>query len=412
MQFRPKILIVDDNTRNLIALEEVLKETDSELLRAQNGNEALKATLNHEFALAILDVQMPGMNGYELAEHLRGVEKTRRLPVIFLTAVYRDESHMFKGYRAGAVDFITKPYNPEILRGKVNTFLALDRQVQEIQQAREELRAHRDHLDELVRERTIALTETNERLRKEIGERRLTEEALREKTAALERSNMELEHFAHVASHDLQEPLRKIIAFGDRLKMKCADSLDDRGRDYISRMHNAALRMRNLIESLLEFSRVTTHARPFQQTDLNRVLAGVLSDLELKIAERQAEIEVGALPTIEADSRQMGQLFQNLISNALKFHREGVPLEIKIGHQDLGPDGVRLTVRDNGIGFDMKYLDRILKPFQRLHTKSEFSGVGIGLSICSKIVQYHRGTLQAESLPGEGAAFIITLPRS
>lgn len=229
--------------------------------------------------------------------------------------------------------------------------------------------------------------------------------------AELERSNQELQQFAYVASHDLQEPLRKVIAFGDRLKTGNAAALDEKGTDYLARMQNAALRMRQLIEDLLTFSRVTTRGSPMQEVGLNEVMESVLGDLEQSILESGAEVEVETLPPVKADKVQMGQLFQNLVSNAIKYRKPDLPPRIEItGATTPGTGLVEIRVRDNGIGFDEKYLDRIFIPFQRLHTREEYSGTGIGLAICKKIVERHAGSIGAKAQPGRGAVFIVTLP--
>ncbi|GAB4558442.1 MAG: hypothetical protein Tsb0017_13900 [Geothermobacteraceae bacterium] len=243
---------------------------------------------------------------------------------------------------------------------------------------------------------------------------RQAERALRLQAKRLEESNRELEEFAYVASHDLQEPLRKITAFGDRLEAKCAEGLGETGRDYLARMRGAAGRMQTLISDLLNFSRVTTRARPFEPVDLNEVVRGVVGDLEVRIAELGAELRIDKLPTIDAESLQMRQLFQNLIGNALKFHRPDVRSVVSVAAEELThADGawVRLTVADNGIGFDQKYVEKIFGVFQRLHGRSEYEGSGIGLAICQKIVRRHGGTITAHSKEGEGATFIIDLPR-
>ncbi|MBS1795689.1 MAG: PAS domain S-box protein [Acidobacteria bacterium] len=267
---------------------------------------------------------------------------------------------------------------------------------------------------------------------RDVTQRRQDEERLRVYTNKLERSNRELQDFAYVASHDLQEPLRKVQAFGDRLDRKCAAELGVEGRDYVNRMRNAANRMQNLINDLLTFSRVTTKIQPFKPTDLRKVCEDVVSDLEVRIEQTGGRVEIGALPTIDADPLQMRQLLQNLIGNALKFHRPDVgPVvriyaqavestgasfclngeEIRVGDADPAADGVcRLVVEDNGIGFDEKYLDRIFTVFQRLHGRSEYEGSGIGLAVCRKIVERHGGTITANGRPGEGAKFYINLP--
>jgi light-regulated signal transduction histidine kinase (bacteriophytochrome) len=235
----------------------------------------------------------------------------------------------------------------------------------------------------------------------------------------LARSNEELQQFAFIASHDLQEPLRKIKTFGERLQITCRDSLNEQGRDYLQKMQNAALRMQTLIEGLLTLSRVTTRAQPYVPVNLTQIIQEVLSDLEVRIQQTQGQIEVGELSIIQADPLQMRQLLQNLIGNALKFHRQNQPPVIKIygqflnNHiQDFSVDNAyyQIIVEDNGIGFAEKYLDRIFHVFQRLHGRSEYEGTGIGLAICRKIIERHHGTITAQSQPGQGSKFIITLP--
>ncbi|MFN6568266.1 PAS domain-containing protein [Dendronalium sp. ChiSLP03b] len=234
----------------------------------------------------------------------------------------------------------------------------------------------------------------------------------------LARSNEELQQFAFIASHDLQEPLRKIKTFGERLKTTCGDSLNEQGRDYLERMQNATLRMQNLIEDLLTLSRVTTRTQPFVLINLAEIAQEVLSDLEVRIQQSGGRVEISELPTIKADPLQMRQLLQNLIGNALKFHRQQVPPIVKIygqllNHQSdkvaVGSEMCEIVVEDNGIGFEEKYIDRIFNIFQRLHGRQEYEGTGIGLAICRKIVERHHGSITAQSKPGQGAKFIVIL---
>lgn len=253
---------------------------------------------------------------------------------------------------------------------------------------------------------------------RDITDRKRAEDELRSLAASLEASNRELDHFATVASHDLQEPLRKIQAFGDRLKSRYDDVLDERGQDYLERMESAASRMRALIDNLLALSRVTTKGQPFTPVDLEEVAHAVVSDLELLIGDNGGRVEIAELPTIEADPLQMRQLIQNLIANSLKFSREGVPPVIKLYSEEVpSTDGsgheaesARVVVEDNGIGFEEKYLDRIFTVFERLHGRSQCAGTGMGLAICKKIANHHGGDITARSAPGEGATFIVTLP--
>lgn len=257
---------------------------------------------------------------------------------------------------------------------------------------------------------------------RDITERKVAEEKVHEFSARLERSNRELEDFAYVASHDLQEPLRKVAVFGDRLKTKYGPALAGEGMDYLERMQKATARMQTLISELLSFSRVTSKSQPFVPVDLAKVVQEVIADLEARIEQVGGTVNVGALPTVEAEPLQMRQLFQNLIGNALKFHRpdekpvvkiEAAVLRDKIRREQT--DGtlrstVRLTVTDNGIGFDEKYHDKIFQVFQRLHGRETYEGTGMGLAITRKIAEHHGGEIQAKSKPGEGATFIVTLP--
>lgn len=242
-----------------------------------------------------------------------------------------------------------------------------------------------------------------------------SEEKLRQLAAQLERSNRELADFAYVASHDLQEPLRKIIVFGERLKELNA-SLAPESADYLNRVQKAAGRMQVLINDLLAFSRVTTKAQPFTTVNLAEAAGGVLEDLEGRIELVKGRVELGALPVIDAEPLQMRQLLQNLIGNALKFRRPEVAPMVKVEAQIIPhPDSpeqklCRLTVSDNGIGFEEKYLDRIFNAFQRLHTRNEYEGTGMGLAIVRKIALYHGGDITARSQPGEGSTFILTVP--
>ncbi|MBN2475501.1 MAG: PAS domain S-box protein [Pirellulales bacterium] len=257
---------------------------------------------------------------------------------------------------------------------------------------------------------------------RDISQRKKAEDEQARYAAELERSNQELEQFAYVASHDLQEPLRKIRTFSDRLEVKCADQLDETGRECIDRMQSAAERMQTLIEGLLTLSRVTTRGRNFERVDLGEIAREVVSDLEVQIERVGGRVAVGKLPVIQADPLQMRQLLQNLIGNALKFRRPEAPPVVKIhgrfvegrkqreaGASLLG-ERCRIVVEDNGIGFEIRHLDRVFGVFQRLHPRDVYDGTGIGLPICRKIVERHGGSITAESVPGGGSTFEVVLP--
>jgi signal transduction histidine kinase len=261
--------------------------------------------------------------------------------------------------------------------------------------------------------------------RKDIADRARTTEALRQSDETLrasllqlERSNRDLQDFAMVASHDLQEPLRKIQMFGDRLREAAGPSLSAEGQDYLRRMQAAADRGQVLIEGLLAYSRITTKARPPAPVELETIAREVVGDLEPRLAAVGGQVAIGPLPVIEADPLQMRQLLQNLVGNGLKFHRPDAPPRVRIEAERVtakaGANGPvemwQLTVADNGIGFDEKYLDRIFKLFQRLHERHTYDGAGMGLAICRRIAERHGGTITARSTPGQGSTFIVTLP--
>jgi signal transduction histidine kinase len=380
---------VDDKAENLFALRQILNQTRAEIIEAPNGNDALIASLNHEFAVAILDVQMPEMSGYELAECLRKDKKTRPLPLIFLSAVFSDEYHIFKGYEVGAVDFIAKPFDPRILIGKVNVFLELDRQ-------RALLRNARDELELRVRERTAEL--------------QIAYSALEHHSAQLNSMNQELQEFAFIASHDLREPLRKIQTFGNMLVRKHKESFNPEGRDYMERMIKAANRMSELLRSLLDYSRTGTSFLDYEPVSLTEVARDAASDLEILIKKAKGSVEISDMPTVEADATLMRQLFQNFIGNSMKYRKESEPPSVKI-YGRIEDGTCQVMIEDNGIGFDECYSHKIFKPFERLHGKNTpYSGTGMGLAICKKIVNRHGGEITVRSIPEQGTTFCVSLP--
>ena len=252
---------------------------------------------------------------------------------------------------------------------------------------------------------------------RDVTERKRAEEDLRSYARKLAQSNGELQSFAYVASHDLQEPLRKVRTFGDRLRTKYSGVLDTRALDYLDRMEGATARMQDLIDDLLTLSRVTTKARPFAPVDLGEVVGEVLSDLEASVEQAAGRVEVGELPTIEADRMQMRQLLQNLLGNALKFHKDGEPPVVRVRGEvvrgEAGHGGralCQILVEDDGIGFEEEHAERIFAPFERLHGRGAYEGTGMGLAICRKVVERHGGEIQARSTAGRGAAFVVTLP--
>lgn len=255
---------------------------------------------------------------------------------------------------------------------------------------------------------------------RDITERKEATQAMAATNAELEQRNQTLREFAYIASHDLQEPLRKISAFADLMREDYQEAVDETGEYYLERMQDAAERMSTLINDLLAYSRVTTQTEPFESVDLNKVLDDVCSDLEIRMREVDGRVEAESLPTIEADPTQMRQLLQNLIGNALKFHRDGVSPVVKVSatleRAASSFDGVespfmcRLVVSDNGIGIEEKYADRIFTPFKRLYGRSQYEGTGMGLAICQRIAQRHGGRIELTSTSGPGSTFTVTLP--
>ncbi len=356
------ILIVDDRPQNLLVLEKTLEETGAELVKATSGEKALAATLERDFALAILDVQMPGMDGYELAELLRGDPGTRHLPIIFLTAASVEEEQIFKGYESGAVDYIVKPFNPAILVSKVNVFLEMHAQKVELNRRREQLAA----------------------------------------------VNKELEAFAYSVSHDLRAPLHGIAGFSEILLEFHAGNLDEDGRAALRRIVSATERMRQLIEALLELSRISRAEMERNPVDLSSLARTVERDLRAAEPSREVQltIEDGLLTT--GDMSLLRVVLTNLIGNAWKFTSRKLSARIEVGSMPRNRTTVYF-VRDNGAGFDPEYSDKLFGPFQRLHTRDEFEGTGVGLATVQRVVNRHGGEVWAESALGDGATFYFTL---
>jgi signal transduction histidine kinase len=372
---KSKILIVDDEPSNVLLLEQMM---------IQEGYDSLHSTCDSTHAiglfaevqpdLVLLDLNMPRTDGFEVMEQLKEADPESLVPILVLTAL-KDEKTKLRALRSGAKDFLSKPFDLTEASLRIKNLL-------EMRLLHQRVQMHNQILEEQVQIRT----------------------------AELERSAEELTNFAYIASHDLQEPLRKVIAFGDRLAAKFGPVLNDTGKDYVERMQKSAIRMKSLIDDLLQFSRVTMRSTPFQEIDLNAVISEVLSDLEVQIERTKGRVEVDPLPRIEGGKFQMRQLFQNLISNALKYHRDAEAPVIKIKYAGFAEEFEEIFIEDNGKGFDEKHLDRIFRPFERLHGHSEYGGTGMGLAICHKIVTHHKGHITAKSQPNQGATFIVKLP--
>lgn len=399
------ILIVDDKKENILPLQKILQLHGLESDAAESGEEALKKILKRHYALIIMDVQMPGMDGFEVVETLSGSNRTKDIPVIFLSAINKEKKYISKGYETGAVDYITKPVDPDLLILKVKTFLKLYHQ-------QNELKATRDLLTKEIEIRK----EAQENLEEKVAER--TRELLL-KNEELELRNHELQQFAWVVSHDLKEPIRKIEIFVRLIKERFLSD-DAVAVDYIDRTISASERMTRLISDLLEFSRLSSNVVP-ESTDLNQIITEVLADLDYLAEQKQANVNTQKLPVIEGVPSQLRQIFQNLIGNALKFSKHGIAPEINIECERISERSFestidsngkfwRITVTDNGIGFDEIYLDKIFVIFQRLNDRESYEGTGIGLAIAKKIIEKHNGLISAKSQMGIGSSFIIILP--
>jgi signal transduction histidine kinase len=406
-----KILVVDDREDNLFSIEAILERDNYSIIKANSGRAALKVLLQeHDFSLILMDVQMPDLNGFETATMIYERDRLRSIPIIFITAHDYDEEYIFKGYSMGAVDYIYKPINPDLLRVKVGVFVELYRKNQQL----------------VTHEKK--LLEANEALQSEIEERKISEEKVKvlneqllANNAHLKAVNEELDQFAYVASHDLQEPLRKIMVFSDKILLK--NAIDDETGKYFNKITSSAKRMQSLINDLLSFSRHTNSSNDFKFTDLNQLVKEAVGELEIEIEKSNAQVMYNDLPSLWAIPSLMQQLFYNLISNGIKFRKKDVAPVVKISTEKInnsensggetylnGLPYYRITVTDNGIGFDEKYADEIFVVFKRLHSYHEFEGTGVGLSLCKKIVEKHDGLITATSKVQEGSTFVIDLP--
>jgi len=399
-----KILLIDDREDNLLSIETILEQKGYFFVKANSGRQALKILLGEQdFALILMDVKMPNMNGFETAALIYEREKLRHIPIIFITAHNYSDENVFKGYRTGAVDYIYKPINPDLLRAKVAVFIELYKKNRKLLAQEQKL---------------IAI---NKSLENEINERKLSEEKVKnlnvqllQNIDRLEAANKDLERFAFMASHDMQEPLRKIRIFCDRLSSRYKNVIDGEGIMCIDKIEQSANRMSMLIKDILTFSKISAEEKVFANSDLNILLNEVLTELDLNVREKAAQITVERLPSLNVNPVLIRPLFYNLLSNALKYSKKDVPPQVRIYSEvnSNHPDNkyCRLYFEDNGIGFDQRYAENIFGMFKRLHNKTEYEGTGIGLALCKKIVEEHKGYISALSRVNEGSTFIVTLP--
>ncbi|MBX3226882.1 MAG: response regulator [Labilithrix sp.] len=364
MVSRPRILVVDDIEANIIAMEALLSSLDCEVVRATSGNEALIELLKRQYAVVLLDVQMPEMDGFEVARLARSNPRAREVPIIFVTAMLETPDSIFEGYESGAVDVLFKPVNAHVLLSKVRIFLELYRSKQKLAA---EVAAH---------ERTLA----------------------------------ELDAFNYSVSHDLRAPLRPLAGFTKVLLEDYSHVLDDEGKRLLGRIEGAAVRMEQLIADLLRLSQISRTRLEAKHFDLAAVARKVMSDITSADPERNVEFLCPPTLEVYGDERLMCIALENLLRNAWKFSSKKPRATIEVGCKQQGPDGERIYfVKDDGAGFDSKRSESPFTPFQRMHAKTDFDGTGIGLAIVQRIIHHHRGTIWADAVPDQGATFSFTL---
>jgi two-component system sensor histidine kinase/response regulator len=383
---RVNILLVDDQPANLVALEAMLQGLGQNLIKAESGREALKWLLTHEFAVILLDVKMPDMDGFETATLIRQRDKSRHTPILFLTAADKTQNHAVRGYAVGAVDYLVKPVVPEFVRSKVAVFVELAKK------------------SELLRRQARLLLES-EQAALELAETRA--ELVRE----LEHKNRELESFSYAVSHDLRAPLRRIDSFSRAVLESQGEKLDDQGRRYLERVREASQHMSQLIDDVLYLSRVTRAELRDQEVDLSAVANLILTRLQESDPARKIETRVRPGVVVTGDGQLLRIAMENLLENAWKFTSKQPEARIEFGVTNASGEPTYF-IRDNGAGFDMTYADRLFGPFQRLHPQGEFPGSGIGLATVQRIIHRHGGRVWAEGLPSQGATFQFTLGRA
>ena len=367
------ILLVDDDPTKRFALKTVLAPLGETIVEASSGADALRQLLRQEFAVVLLDVRMPMMDGFETAQLIRQRPRSELTPIIFVTALDKAETDMGRGYELGAVDFVFAPVVPAILRAKIGVFVDLYR-------AQQELRRYRTQLEELVEERTTALTAINR----------------------------ELEAFSYSVSNDLRAPLLAFDGLSKALLDDYGGRLDDRAKDYLQRMRRASQRMGSVFDGLQSLFRVTSGDIHRERVDISAIADEVLDELRVSSPDRNVSANVTPGLAVSADARLVRIMLGNLINNAWKFTGNKPDATIEIGREVVDGEA-RQFVRDNGVGFDMLYSHKLFGAFQRLHSQDEFPGLGIGLATVRRIVNRHGGRCWAEGAVGEGATFYFVL---
>jgi signal transduction histidine kinase len=386
-----RVLIVDDQPDNLLSVEAVLERLGEEIVTAQSGREALRHLLEHDFAVIVLDVMMPEMDGFETAAMIRSRERSKYTPIIFLTALGKSEEHMFQGYEAGAVDFLSKPFVPEVLRSKVAVFLDLHRNTMLLQRKNEELRE--------ALARAFSAEQEVQKLNRHL-EGRLEELSI---------ANTELETFSYSVSHDLRGPLSRMLGFSRALLEFHADALDEEGKLYLNRIASAAQQTTQLVDDLLKLSRLTRAELRREPVDLSEMARSIAADLQSRDPGRTVDFRAAPDARTYGDSNLLRAALANLLENAWKFTGNVEHPAIEFGARFVEGPPV-FFVKDNGAGFDMNAAQKLFTPFQRFHSTSQFEGTGIGLATVDRIIRRHGGRVWAEAEPGRGAAFFFTVP--
>jgi signal transduction histidine kinase len=359
------ILLVDDTPQNLVALESILGGLGYNLVKAESAEAAMMALLKRDFALIILDIKMPGMSGLELARVIKERKKTQQIPIIFLTAHFQDEKDALTGYDVGAVDYLTKPVNPAILKAKVGVFAELHRKTRQLLVANDELQA----------------------------------------------SNKELADFSYTLSHDMRTPLRAITGFSGMLRDKCADELDAEAQRLIGVIEQNALKMVEMFDAFLRLSRLGRQELDCANVDMDELLNEVIEELTTQSEQPFPRLDIKPLPPCYADRVLVRQILSNLLSNAIKFTRHADPPAIEIaGWIETGQP--IYCVKDNGAGFDMQYASKLFGLFHRLHGIEEFEGIGLGLATVQRIVHRHGGKVWAVGEVNHGARFYFSLTQA
>jgi two-component system, sensor histidine kinase and response regulator len=371
-----RVLIVDDRPDNLLALEATLEPLDIEITRAESGPDALRRLLHDDFAVILLDVQMPGMDGFETARLIKTRARSSNVPIIFLTAISRESEHQLRGYEAGAVDYLAKPFDPEVLRSKVAVFMALHQQARTIE-------------------------DQNRQLAERLAERDRAQAALGRHAAELQRSNAELDRFASLVGHDLLEPLHVVGGLLELLGDRHRADLDDDGRLLVDRARARAAGLVARIDELLADARGSVEPMRLETVDLDRVLATALDELRSLLEEAAAMVRSDPLPEVVGDDWLLTRVFSVLVDRAVR-NGAAVDPQVDIGLSRRGDDWV-VSVHDNGPGIDEDDAARLFASF------ADEAGVA-GMAVCRRIVERHGGTIWAESVAGRGTKVCFTVP--